>query len=310
MPLTNINLSGPLLIPGIGLMSAPAGGLVRYVYQDASGNRASGLDQLPASMQDVSDASVAVALGKLRDNRGDTIVCLPGHVETIGGAAAWSLVKGVTIACAGNRADRATFNWTAAASQIAFNKDGVRLINANLNFAATAATTVTKACAVTAATIFERCKFTFGASGTQTCTTGIEFATGADGSVIDGCVGFGTANCASNPVTIVNAIDQLEVRRTTIICGTSATGQGVIQASAAATNWMMDDCGFANTITSSTAAVVGFAGITGMWTYVMAGITSATGGATAIATPGNVMMDQCYGGVVGKNGIAITPASG
>jgi hypothetical protein len=47
-----------------------------------------------------------------------------------------------------------------------------------------------------------------------------------------------------------------------------------------------------------------------MLTYLMCSITNATGGATAIGVPGNWNMNQCFGGVVGKDGIAITPQSG
>ena len=309
MPLANINLGGPFLTPAMGLLSAPGGGKVEYVYQDSSGNGVASLSDCPPGIVDHQNLTVAAALGKLRANRGDTIICLPNHVETIG-ANAWPLLAGVNIVCLGNDNERPTFNWTAAASQIAFNAKGVRVMNAIFNFAVTAATTVTKACAITAATIFENCLMTVSTSSTVNCTTGLEIATGGDRTRFDGCLILGAAAGAANPITIVNAVDSVTLKRTTIAAGTSATGQGCIQASAATTNWVMDDCVFNNTIANSTAAVVGFAGVTGQFSFVMAGIQAATGGATAIATPGNVNMFQCFGGTPGKNAIAITPASG
>lgn len=309
MPLTNINLTGPVIIPGLGHEQVPTGGLVRYVYQDSSGNGIAGLDQLPASMQDQADTSVANALLKCRDNRGDTIVVLPGHVEPIG-ANAWTLKKGVTIACLGNDNDRPTFKWTAAGSQIAFNQNGVRVINAIFNFAVTAATEITKACAITAQTTFEQVDVILATSSTVGCTVGFELATGADRVKFDGCNMIGVAAGASQVINIVNAVDRPTIRRTSIIAGTSGTTVGVVNLSAAATNCLFDDCSFANTITNSTVAVNGFAGCTGMLTWLNCGITNATGGATAIAVPGNWNMNQCFGGVIAKNGIAITPQSG
>lgn len=309
MPLNSINLSGPVISPTFGFSEAADGGITRYVYQDSSGNGVASLDQLPAGMQDIADNTVALALAKCRDNRGDNIIVLPGHVETIG-ANAWSLKKGVTIACMGNDSDRPTFNWTAATSQIAFNKAGVRVMNAIFNFAVTAATEITKACAVTAQTTFEGCLVTLATSATVGCTVGFELATGADRTKFDGCTMTGTANGAVQVINIVNAIDSPTIKRSTIIAGTSATTMGVVNLTAAATNCMFDDCSFANLITNSTVAVNGFAACTGMLTYLNLGITNATGGATAIAVPGNWNMNQCFGGVIAKNGIAITPQSG
>ncbi len=309
MPLTNINLTGPIIDPVMGLELGPTGGIIRYVYSDASGNGIASLDGLPAGIQDIADTSVANALLKCRDNRGDAIIVLPGHIETIG-ANAWTLKKGVTIACMGNDSDRPTFNWTVAGSQIAFNKAGVRVINAIFNFAVTAATEITKACAITAQTSFENCLVTLATSATVGCTVGFEITTGGDRTKFDGCTMIGTALGASQVINIVAAVDSVVIRRCVIIAGTSATTMGVVNLTAAATNVVMDDCSFSNTIASSTVAVNGFAACTGMLTYLNCGITNATGGATAIAVPGNWNMNQCFGAVIAKNGIAITPTSG
>lgn len=309
MPLNNINLTGPVIDPISGFQITPDGGITRYVFQDVNGNGIGSLDQLTPGLADIADTSVANALLKCRDNRGDSIVVLPGHVETIG-ANAWSCKKGVTVACMGNDSDRPVFNWTAAGSQIAFNKTGMRVINAIFNFAVTAATEITKACAITAQTTFEGCLVTLATSATVGCTVGFELATGADRTRFDGCTMLGTANGAVQCINIVNAIDSPTIRRSTIIAGTSATTMGVVNLTAAATNCMFDDCSFSNTITNSTVAINGFAACTGMLTWLNCGITNATGGATAIGVPGNWNMNQCFGGVIAKNGIAITPQSG
>lgn len=310
MPITDINLNGPVVLPHMGLLDLPTGGIVRYVYQDASGNGIASLSNVTASLQDQSDLTVAAAFGKMRSNRGDRIIVLPGHVETIG-TTGWPVVAGVTVACLGNDdSDMPVFSWTASGSNIAFNAKGVRVIGGVFNFAVTAATNIAEACTVSAATRFERLKVIFSTSSTVTCTNGFNFVTGSDRSGFDSCYGVGNAAGASKPILLTNAIDSFSCKRSTFVAGTSATGQGVIQAAAAATNWVMDDCIFSNTIASSTAAVVGFAGATGTFSYVLAGIQAATGGATAIATPGNIQMFQCFGTVPGKNGTAITPASG
>jgi hypothetical protein len=310
MPIQDINLNGPIVIPSIGALDLPTGGNVRYVYQDANGNGIASLSNVTASLQDASDLTVAAAFGKCRANRGDRIIVLPGHVEAIA-TTGWPVVAGVTVISLGNDdSDMPNFNWTAAGSNIAFNAKGVRVIGGVFNFAVTAATNVAEACTISAATRFERLKVIFSTSSTVTCTNGFNFVTGADRSGFDSCYGVGNAAGASKPILLTNAIDSFSCKRSTFIAGTSGTGQGVIQAAAAATNWTMDDCVFLNSITSSTAAVVGFAGATGFFSYVLAGITAATGGATAIGTPGNIVMAQCFGGVLGKDAIAITPASG
>lgn len=310
MPIQDINLNGPIVIPSIGALDLPTGGRVRYVYQDASGNGIASLSDVTASLQDSADLTVAAAFAKCRANRGDRIIVLPGHAETIG-AAGWPVVAGVTAICLGNDdTDMPQFKWTAAGSNIAFNAAGVRIIGGVFNFAVTAATNIAEACTVSAPTRFERLKVIFSTSSAVTCTNGFNFVTGSDRSGFDSCYGVGNAAGASKPILLTNAIDSFSCKRSTFVAGTSATGQGVIQAAAAATNWIMDDCVFNNTITGSTAAVVGFANATGQFSYILAGIQAATGGATAIATPGNIQMYQCFGTVPGKNGIAITPTSG
>lgn len=64
-------------------------------------------------------------------NNGDVIVVGPGHVETIGAAAALAIgVAGVTIVFVGNEVDRGTINFTATAGTVTVTAANVTIIGA------------------------------------------------------------------------------------------------------------------------------------------------------------------------------------
>ena len=90
---------------------------------------------------DAPVATLDYAVGLCTANKGDTIYVLPGHAETIAGAAGVNLdVIGISVVGLGNGANRPTFSFSAVASTIAVGAAGVRL--ANLVIEADAASTI------------------------------------------------------------------------------------------------------------------------------------------------------------------------
>lgn len=134
MPLVSNFHTGPVqFAPGHILL--PTGGLWGYVHNSGSG----GLDRLPPGMLEAPlgfHTTVQAALATARANRGDTIIVLPGHVETLSIADAWSnIVAGTTILGLGQGHDRPTFHWSVAASTVILDVANVTLDNLILNLA-------------------------------------------------------------------------------------------------------------------------------------------------------------------------------
>ena len=78
--------------------------------------------------------TIDYAIGRCQANRGDVIYVMPGHVETIGAAAAVDLdVAGVTLIGLGRGSKQARFDYTATAGTIEVNADNVSIINMNFH---------------------------------------------------------------------------------------------------------------------------------------------------------------------------------
>lgn len=73
--------------------------------------------------------TLAAAIAKCTANKGDVIVCLPGHAETVTATSINLSVSGVTVFCAGNGAARATFTYGAAAATITVSAANVAFLN-------------------------------------------------------------------------------------------------------------------------------------------------------------------------------------
>lgn len=313
MPIPSINLASPFVMPAAGFLGVPGGGLVHYVYQDASGNGITSLDKIPSGIGDSQNLTVNAALGKCRANRNDLIICLPGHIETIG-ANAWPVVAGVTVIGMGNGDERPTFNWNAAASQIALSVANFRISNVIMNLASTASTATTKAITITGASnIIDNCKIIAGAAGgAQQATIGIELATGANFFKFYGNKVFAAVDAAvPTLIKLTNAVDQCEFLGNDMDVGMSTTGGSLITFTTAPTNIRIgarvgefQGNFMRNSIASSTAALVGVSGATGDVDNNIFAIEAASGAASAFATPGNMHAGLNWGTVPGKYGLA------
>lgn len=267
--LTSSNPQGPSeVFPG--LIMAPDGGLTHFVHSSG----AAGLDLLPPGMTAPSPGSFALSIaaaGALcRANRGDRIVVLPGHTETVATANPWSTMPaGVGIYGCGqvDSGQRPTINFTAAASTIVLPANTV-LDNFQIDCCATAAIVVAAPITISAA----GCKITrsmihVATSATQLATLPITVATGGDDFVFENnnvwTTGAGTF--ATNPtqhMVITGTVKGLRIRYNDFYGGTAAA-TGLIQFTAAATNIRILRNSMINMFATSTSCIVGFAGLTG-----------------------------------------------
>lgn len=284
---------------------SPNGGKVFYVC--SLGVQDNTTDDIASQLS----LTLVAAMAQCRANRGDVIICLPGHVESVT-ATAMTWLAGVTVVGIGNGDERPTFNWTVAGSQWAIAVANVKIINCILNLAATAATSVTKAILVTgAASRISGCKIIMGAAGgAQLATIGIEYGTGADrfifGADKDSEEGtnevFAPADAAVvSCIKIVAALANGRIANNIMSVGMSATTNGLITMTVAPTTIYIGYNAFNNSITSSTKALVGITAATGFVEYNTGYIMAATGGATAFGTLGSLQLTQnfgCAGGAV------------
>lgn len=293
----------PTKIAFPGYIVAPNGGLV--IYLCSLGIQ----DNTQDDIASVLYTTLAAALNVCRANRGDVIITLPGHVENV--TTTPTFKAGVTVLGIGNGDERPTFTWTTAASQWAVTVNNVRFENCVLNLAGTAATATTKAIVATG-TSFQLVsnRIIMGASSTQQATIGIEYGTGADNALFDSNDVFATSDSAVvSCLKIVAAIKKFRMVDNIMEVGMSATTAGLVSMTTAPVDVLIARNSISNTITNSTKAFVGIAAATGQVNDNRLFITNATGGATAIGTPGSMGFDENYGCATNGSGL-LTPAAG
>lgn len=271
--------------------------------------------------------SIADALA--RADTDDVVFVLAGHAENVtasnvfSGTAAGGPNTGaqvIPINCRiigeGTGPNRPVLTFTAAASTIALASASSTLENFNLQGPQTGTTTVAAMITVTAA----GCKvkgntMQLASSATALCTTGISISAAATDFEASYNIAYATTGTptswmaptgtvGANRVYILNNIVQLPLSATTGGCVDLTANSGT-----APDDWVIGGNLFRNKTTSSTVALKGVSGCGGMVVENYLGIAAASGGATAINTPGNWNMDESYGGVIGKSGIVITPQS-
>lgn len=270
---------------------------------------------------------VSIADALSRADTDDTIFVLAGHAENVTASNVFSAslvntgAQTVPINCRiigeGTGANRPTLTFTAAASTIALAAASSTLENFNLLCPQTGTTTVAAMVTITAAGCKVRNNnMQMSSSATALCTTGISLSSAATDTEVSANIAWGltgtptswlapTGTVGANRVYILNNIVQLPLSATTGGCVDLTANSGT-----APDDWVIGGNLFRNKTTSSTVAMKGVSGCGGMVVENYLGIANATGGATAINTPGNWNMDESYGGVIGKSGIVITPQSG
>lgn len=320
MPITNF----PFGVSSFGVPLIPApylnywgGGQVLWVCNRSgvSSGDGSGPDRPLASLFTATTGAIA----KVNNKQGCLILVLPGHSENVPSSINMSTLAGGTSATflnivgIGNGALRPTLNWTAAASALLFNLQGLAFRNFVFNLNATAATVVTAAITHSAADqTVDAVDILPNTSATQLTTTAVTVASGADNLLYNNVRMFGET-FATNPTdtfTTTAAVNKLTMIGCRFFVALNATGNGAINLANAPTNVHIEDCAFMNKKASSTVGAIASANTTGFVDFVTLGITAATGAATSFGTPGNLFLGQTFGTVQGKFAIGAATQSG
>ena len=255
------------------------GNRVRFVCNATTGasNSNSGFD--PSAPM----STVAGAIAQCTAGKGDVICILPGHIESITGAAAIACsVANVTIIGIGNGRGRPRFNWTTStAATITVSAANVSWINCVFDL--TGVDAVATGFTISAADCtFDGCEFEIADSGGQ-AVLGITTTAAADRLLIQNCNFHGSADAGCTSVLSIVGGDGIRIIDNDFIvaCNTSA---GVIaNATTDSTNLMIHDNRIANKTASSTKVIVLTSSSTGFITNNRCSILSGTAPFTAAA---------------------------
>ena len=197
--MTDINTE--LLAAG-GAASNPGTGKTYYVDSAVGANTYTGLT--PAS----ATASLDAAVGLCTADRGDTIIVMQGHAETLTAADGVDIdVAGVTVIGLGNGELRPRFTYTVAAGEIVVGADDVTIYNIEC---LTSVTAVLKAIDIEAGA--ENCKilgcvFKVDSGGTDEFIDTITIKAASDRTVIDGCLFDNGIASNAGPQASINFLD-------------------------------------------------------------------------------------------------------
>jgi len=281
-----------------GFTTTPGGGktfLVHYLG-------ASALSDLPAGFAGNPDGffqSVNAALAAARPGRGDKVIMLPGHVESVSTADFWSGLGSntdVEIVGCGTGTNRPTFTWTAAAATILFDQANIKLRNCRLFLAgphvAGSALTVAAPITVSASGCeITDCEIAYGFNSTQIVGIGITVTTGADR------FNFSRNDCyaetAAVPTTTflrLTAANWFRMDDTRIIGPGSSTTIGPVQMlTTASLKIQMNRSIVQSTTSAATIAFTAMAGCTGTLEGCGFCVTSGVGvtGGSGLQGPGS-----------------------
>jgi len=221
---------------GVDLGSAivlPPSGNVFYVR--GTGSAITEYDYDPPGLRERLNASINTALGQCVASRGDVVLVLPGHTETIGDSGdAWSNVKaGVSVIGLGGVTNRPTVTFNHANAQLDidvanFRVQGMRFLCAGA-LSSTTALTVANPFNVTAAGFqFVKNECNVGVDADQLCTDMMKLSAAADDCLIQGNYIFGqsAAEITSVITTTAAGADRLKIvsNRISAFVATAATG--------------------------------------------------------------------------------------
>lgn len=199
-------------------------------------------------------ATIDGATNNCTAGRGDNVVVLPGHTESITAAGGiTSDVAGVTYYALGPVAPVITFATSTAATWVVSAAD-VRILG-DWRFTLTIDELVV-AFPVTGPRFHMQGCHCIVASSTAQCVQWMTLSAAADEATIEDCEFWGdTDNGTSNlEVLSVAAVVGLTLRRCNMdIIG--AAGVGPVHFTGAATNVLIEDCNFANRVASATACI-------------------------------------------------------
>lgn len=208
--------------------------------------------------------AAAIADANVVASRGDVLLLLPGHTETMVGASTLSLSKaGLTIIGLGSGALRPTVSFTTSTAAD-FNIDAAGITIENVIFDATGIDAVAAAIDVNAAqTTFRKCVF-INASASAQATIMIDATGATDELTIEDCEFYGTSDAGTTTAIDIVGGNRHKIRRSTFI-GAYSAGVGAIRhATTASLGVVIEDNHINNLTASSTKAMVFAASATGV----------------------------------------------
>lgn len=312
-------LPGGVFPAGVDMGSAlvlPPGAQVFYVR--GNGAATTGYSYDPPGLPERLIASVSKAASYAVAARGDVIVCLPGHTETIATADAWSsAVAGLRIYGVGSGNSRPTFTWTTATSTILMDVANMSIENCILNMDPGAGT-VNVAAPITISAAGCRLignKIRMGTDANAKVTIGITTTAAGDDLEIVGNEIFGaTAAECTTMIQFVGA-DRLKFHGNSVVGATSAVGVGVIRfLTTASTDIKMVRNIVRNNKAASVNAITGMAGVSGEVDELLM-VTLNDTGVGATSTAWATVASLVFGGnvfaanTIGERAVAFGTAS-
>jgi len=227
-------------------------------------------------------STVDYAIGRCTADAGDTIVVLPGHVETLTAAASVALdVAGVSIIGLGVGRQRPIFNYTTAAAA-SFNVTAARCAVHNCVFTPIGVDAVTAAINVSGADFVFTGNEMELADATNQAVLGILTAATATRMRIDGNYFHGSAD-AGTAAAIRHVAGADCVISNNVFRGNYTTTLGAIDNTAAVANLIVMGNAIANLTASSTKGIVFHGSTTGQVINNRIAIRSGTAPVTAAA---------------------------
>jgi hypothetical protein len=260
--------------------------------------------------------TVAAALDHCRSGKGDQVIVLDGHTETVSTADAWPNLKpGTKIIGWGDGTNRPTVTFSAAAASILLNVANVSISNFIFNCAgnpsATTALTVAAPFTVSDAGCgFYGCDFQVGVDADQIVTKAITTTDAANRFSITDSHFYGATAAECTTVLEVLGSDDLRLENVHIQAATSSTTVGVMRLNATALlGGFVSQCSFINRKASSVHAVTGVASSAGVCQDTNFGILdNAT--LAGWVTKGDWMFFRCQTvNFTGETGAATTVVS-
>lgn len=200
-------------------------------------------------------ATLAAGIAQCRSGLYDTVVCLPGHSESVSTATMLSsLVAGTRIVGVGRGGNMPVFRWTATTSQWAISVADVTISGLRLRLEG--ANGVVKAINVTGADCrIEGCDIEVASGATAKATIAIEAGTGSTRfELIRNRLRGSATHNVTDGVKVVAAVDGVRIVDNEMVFSATA-GNGNVHFTAAATNTMVARNFMYNTHTASTACV-------------------------------------------------------
>lgn len=275
-----------------GVMLPPTGRVAAYVCSAG----ASDYDGQPLASRIVT--TLDAGLKQCRSNKGDIVVVLPGHSESVTASTFLaSLVAGTRIIGVGAGSFMPTLRITDTAGQLTLDDNNVNIRGMKLRLEG--ANGITKAILITGADVaLLDCDIEVASGATAKSAIAIEIGSGANRCTIAGCRIRGTAtHNATDGIKVVAAVDGLRICGNEMIFSATA-GNGLIHFTAAATNCMVRDNLLYNTHTSSTATIaVDNVASDGVFARNMSATTVGTGTAptsTGIVFAGASSLWRCF----------------